>query len=342
MNMILNQTVLPHNGTEPFVDPTAGQKAIMFMVALTILLVNIPVFIIVPHQVPSLKRSMRYTMISLALTDSALGLQALFRLIHQELYSYDLNYYSILCHFDGIFNNFLASISILSLSWLSLDKLLIVKYPLHHKDFMSKRKILLILVLIWSTILILYMPSIVLGSGQFDEYAFLCIGNAYGNLHGIVIVTLVHIIPSTTIFVCFIKIWLIVRKSQQFRRKNSMSWSNHAEQTQKENTRMIVTLVIMSIGYYIMWVPFFVTVPYWELATGHSLSAVSDFITCWLGAANSMINPLIYIPTITPYRHALYNLITFTKHLPPQTQTPLNSRSLTINYSEYKGVPSSV
>ncbi len=56
-----------------------------------------------------------------------------------------------------------------------------------------------------------------------------------------------------------------------------------------------------------MWLPFFVTGPYWEIFTGHSHD--SSFFTCLLAGANSALNPLVYIPTLKSYRRELYRCV---------------------------------
>ena len=51
--------------------------------------------------------------------------------------------------------------------------------------------------------------------------------------------------------------------------------------------------------------PFVIFHKLWKLVTGNPVGETVNFITIWLGASNSAINPLIYIPTLKSYREEL-------------------------------------
>lgn len=121
----------------------------------------------------------------------------------------------------------------------------------------------------------------------------------------------VQILPTITIATSFLLIWYIVRKNRVFRRQSLAPTSSNPalRPTQKGAIKTIKTLIIISSGFYLMWLPFFITVIYWPMLTHTHLGTVSDFITSWLAAANSLINPLVYIPTLKSYREALFSLL---------------------------------
>lgn len=69
----------------------------------------------------------------------------------------------------------------------------------------------------------------------------------------------------------------------------------------------------MTSSFYVMWSPFFIFVVFYEMVTGKTMGPTAEFITCWLGGANSFVNPLIYIPTLRSYRRELRRVLTATK-----------------------------
>ncbi len=302
------------------IDPPGWELFIMYCVGMITIIFNFPVFFVVPR-LKHLKASMRFTMINLALTDSLLGLESLSRLIYFGVNkSYFVEDQSALCIWDGVINNLLASVSILSLSGISLDKMLTIRYPIRYSIFMTQRKTVFVLALIWLLCFAIYIPCVNdLQHILFNQNAYICLAPAIGLAHGIIILIIVQIVPTITILVSFITIWWTIRTSQRSRRDSLASFSP----TQKTAMQTITTLIIMSGSFYIMWLPFFTLVPYWELVNGETLSPQSDFVTCWLGAANSILNPIIYIPTITSYRKEVAAILKYSSKL---WKSPFNTQ----------------
>ena len=126
----------------------------------------------------------------------------------------------------------------------------------------------------------------------------------------ILIVCLVHVIPTIILFVSFISICVIVHKQRNFIKRHLPNSDLNTNINQTKETRTLTTLLIITCGFYIMWLPFFITGPYREiLIEGNAYHSKATFFTCLLGGANSMINPIVYIPTLRPYRQRLIRLL---------------------------------
>ena len=69
-------------------------------------------------------------------------------------------------------------------------------------------------------------------------------------------------------------------------------------------------MLLMTLSYYIMWSPVFFYGMIWQLAG--KTNAVASFTVSVLALGNSMVNPLIYVPTIKPYRNVFKKM--FCKH----------------------------
>ena len=58
----------------------------------------------------------------------------------------------------------------------------------------------------------------------------------------------------------------------------------------------------MTLGFSIMWTPYSVCVIFPEVVDGKTFGTTAEFVTGWLGSANSFVNPLLYIFTLRSYR----------------------------------------
>ncbi len=311
--------------------PPTWKVFTMHVVSISILVVNIPVFLLVPRRVPSLTCSMRYTMLSLALTDTLLGLLSLIRLIYFEAnHNFYLPNDGFLCKLDSYLAHSLASVSISCLLCLSIDKLLTIKYLLRYTVIMTRQKVLGTAAGIWLLVFIVYLPCLLGKEAGFDDSAYVCHIVPQGAVHFIGLVTLFQILPTVGIATSFILIWQSVYKARHFRRQSLRAGHHETTADTKDKSaamKTVKTLLIMSAGFYLMWLPYFILIAYWKLFNGKSFSPLSDFLTRWLGVANSLLNPIIYIPTLTSYRHALMNLLRIKPSAAPSGVRPSHSKS---------------
>ncbi len=293
-------------------SPQVWKIVIMWTIPIAQLVTNIIVFIIAPR-LHGVGNNLRYTMVSLAITDFVLGIESLSRMAYFLIQGrYHMEDNSIFCKWDGFANPFLASVSILTLAYVNFDKYLTLKYPLRYKVFMSKRRTVCVLTSIWITMLGLYICALLDASGvgcQFYKDAYICMAKLSTRLpFTIIAIICVQCLPSALIIISFIGIWQIIKnfRTPVIRRNTikKIHSTNHKLSNRNSQTDLGInkTLLIMTFSFYIMWTPFFITVVFWELFTKNTLSPVTDFIFVWLGGSNSVFNPLVYFFTFRSYR----------------------------------------
>ena len=139
MDDIQNATITPGDSdnenavtqlSKSLVGPNDLQLVFMFLCNCTMVLANIPVFVIVPR-VPALKNSMGYMMLNLAMTDVLLAVSTSFYYSYWILtkWFYRQNTDDVGCLSYVFTSQVFASVSILSLTLITIDKYLTLSYP---------------------------------------------------------------------------------------------------------------------------------------------------------------------------------------------------------------------
>ncbi len=293
-----NNSTLIDNGDR---NPHIWQHILMWIVPIATIVINLPVFYITP-KLRAVHFSMRCTMVSLACADTALAIHTLVRGSSTIVTGSDVLQGGF-CKWDGYATPVTVSVSIFCLSCFSLDKYLTLQFPLKYIAMMTKRKVYNIIATIWISMGVLFLPVLTNIQGarvKFYKDIFVCISDfTYSKVYTSVLLFLVQVVPSAIILTSFILIWRILRKRRQCQVNLGIQNVMHRD----KDIQVIKTLFFMTCGFYIMWLPFFLVVPYSELFTGKTLHPRAGFVCSWLGAANSMVNPLLYLGTLRSYRN---------------------------------------
>ena len=175
---------------------------------------NIAVFAVVPKVKSLFESALGVAMLNLALTDVMLGISGLVNPIGLSFYSVADNG-SLFCTFTGIGNPTLASVSILTLTFITVDKYLTLKYPLHYKLQMSPKRAFIIIILIWLVVAVLYfvvlIPGVPIGYRLYKGTLF-CIINFNSNIvYTSIIIFLVQFLPTVICVTAFTGIYRIIR-----------------------------------------------------------------------------------------------------------------------------------
>ncbi len=316
----INDSFLLENATAAYEDkyfrePSWIQQLIMWLVPIMTIVLNLMVLVVVPL-VKQLRNSTGAAMVSLAIADSSLGISSLvdITLTYILFGTFQKQIKDPLCKLLAFCTPAFCVASISTLMFINLDRYLTLSYPLRYPIVMTIRKIIAIMLSLWSVSLMLYIPPVLgLGSLQikFYEGMYLCLPDYKISVpYTVGVFTVVLVIPTVIIAYSFTGIFLIARKQNRMihvhNTKNNPTSTNGFS---KKDAQTVKTLLTMTVGFYIMWLPWISTSLIWELVTGHTLHPYVEFFGAYSAIGNSMVNPLIYIPTFKPFRLKLMQLV---------------------------------
>ena len=196
--------------------------------------------------------------------------------------------------------------SVLTLTFINLDRYLTLAYPFWYPMFMDMKKTIGILSLLWIfAIIMLIPPTFSLGSTtiEYNTVIKTCLVDFINSppAYGYIAFCLIMVIPTTIIVFSFVGIFRIARKQKVRIEANS----EQSGGLSSRDAKIIKTLLIMTVGFYLMWTPHSIFTLMWMIINGHTLNPTVDYLTATLAVMNSVINSIIYIPTIKPYRQRL-------------------------------------
>ncbi len=160
------------------------------------------------------------------------------------------------CRWDAFATTFSVGVSINFLACISLDKCLTLKYPLHYKSSMTRKKAIQVAATIWISMFLLFLPMLAplpWMRPKFYEGSDCCtIDWAYNHTYTYILIILIFLqfIPSSVIFISFITMWIVIHKRSDKTSRSTLSHddSNHNLYTTK-------MLLLMTLGFYIMSTP---------------------------------------------------------------------------------------
>ena len=280
----------------------------MWLLTILVIVMNIPVFI-VTRKLQETSEATKIAMFSLATSDVVIGIQAVFRLSYFAIigqYSFDID---ILCSIDGILHTVLSGVSILTLVFLCIDRVITIKFPLRYPIYFTKKKVTLFLVSIWLFIPLLFsMAHWVFGKEivMVRDAHYCVFAPVNKSVLALIILALGYILPVCIIFTCAVILYhTVYQQIHQIRAlENATPTLMERIMAQK---RAIRTIFCMVGGYYICWCPVMVAVVWgylsdYSFTSNQAFSPTTEAVICWFSFSNSLVNSLIYLPTMREYR----------------------------------------
>ncbi len=316
----------------PFQQPTWIQQVLIWLITLLTITCNLAVFVAVPR-VDSLQNSTGAAMISLAIADTGLGILTLLNLIISHILAdFYRNTSDPICQVIAFTVPIFCFVSVQTLTFINLNRYLTIAFPLRYPVYVTLKKIVIILFCIWLFSVCFFSP--VWGGLvdiKFYENIFLCLPNhASARIYSIIIAFTFLVIPTFVNVYSFVGIFRIARQQN----KQVIGGDTNMDQLQsgcrglsKSNTQIVKILFTMTVGFYIMWLPYISVCLIWETISGHTLHPKVDFISLGFALGNSVVNPLIYLPTIKQYRHTLASMLGLVNYFNSQEHSVFHKRS---------------
>ena len=290
--------------------PASFYISFMWFMAILIMLMNIPVFVVTPRMKYS-SEATKITMISLSITDFLMGALCACRLSYFASvgeYTFAEDY---LCLTDGLAQCTLSSISIGLIMFLCIDRVITIKYPLHYPIYFTRKFVISVNIGLWLLVTTtLILGYFVLGMEMtFVKYAYACaLSTNYQSKMTLIAVILCFAIPVCVILVCAVMMHHIVRQQITQIRDLENAGATSQMGSLVSHKKSIKTIFCMVGGYYICWSPFMVLVLIWSYIYGQPLSPSVEAVAAWMAVSNSMFNSLVYLPTMKEYRGIFKNI----------------------------------
>ena len=251
------------------------------------------------------KHFTKFFLSSLAIADIFVGLMVIpfrtYGLFYDERYIFG----NLTCRIMNSCDVMFTTVSIYHLSTLAFERYVAVRYPLSCNQICDKKTLIFLFTLCWiipaAISFGIILPKIhVLGVEEIaacrDRQSKSCafVTNIYfATLPGVLSIFL----PILLIMFFNTDICITVRKHRALRRYmvyNSAANLHMSHRMFSQETRIALTIGLMSSVFLLCWLPFFILIVF-VAARPNSSVAMALQISTWLGYANSAANPIMFL-----------------------------------------------
>ena len=251
------------------------------------------------------KHFTKFFLSSLATADIAVALTVIpvrtYGLFYDERYILGILTCRIMNSCDVMF----TTVSIYHLTTLAFDRFVAVCYPFSWTRICGRRTLIILFILCWFipagfSFGLILPKTHVLGVEEFVECAnqlsksCAFVTNIYFALfNGVITIFL----PILLLMIFNIGICMIVRKQQALRKYmvyNSAANTQRSNKIFTKETRIALTIGLMSLVFLLCWLPFFILNVIVAAEPNSSLDTALQ-ISMWLAYANSAANPIIFL-----------------------------------------------
>ncbi|CAJ0575513.1 unnamed protein product, partial [Mesorhabditis spiculigera] len=253
--------------------------------------------------------------------------------------------------------------SVVTICVISVDRYLAVTRPLRYKSVVTKCKVILVMITIWT-----FSSSVLLTTVRWDNVSM---GEGDNCFAGNEIRYLAHsvvfafFLPASVTLTLYWRIYKLARNRQKaldkgflmilgqnmnfltntlsqqttlrvhFGKKNGMV--EHQRRVLRTHERIAKTLGVVSCSFLFCWLPFFILYLF-NFKCANCIPGMAIDLASWLGYCNSMLNPIIYSFTVKEFKRsaqrfvlplwkALYSIVPFCLPVPPESVRSRMSRT---------------
>ncbi|XP_018414780.1 PREDICTED: rhodopsin, GQ-coupled-like [Nanorana parkeri] len=212
----------------------------------------------------------------------------------------------IACKLLGFIFVLLQVASLNSLVWATVDKFTEICFPLRYAQMITKKRIWIILVLLWIYALVVSaFPLIGFGKYSFSSDVYMCVPlfNSSTTAYGVMLISGGVLAPILTISVLYIAIIHIARN--QAKRGTFVCNDQHCYYVPiRSYFKNTVILIVSAVYLLVCWIPS-VTISFYEIFYAHNVPIIVKMASIWLLVLTSGINPWVNTLAQRKYRKAL-------------------------------------
>lgn len=177
-----------------------------------------------------------------------------------------------------------SSASLLILSWVSIERFVVISRPLRHKFYITPRRTRIVLVITWTC-------SLMYGAvAAFDDNSFIAVFS-----------TSVTVTCSVVVAACYLNIFVIVWRQRRIQSELQRS----QPQSQAIEKQVAKTMALVISVFVLCFAPLTIAR---QTITKTFHGALHDGLL-WLALSHSAVNPVIYFLRFKDYRTVLMRIL---------------------------------
>ncbi|XP_001630405.2 G-protein coupled receptor 161 [Nematostella vectensis] len=260
----------------------------------------------------SLQTKTNVFVVNLAIADISLAVLAMPFTMTSSI-TYEWIFGDTFCKVQGIFNSLFCEASILTLTFVSLERFIAILHPLKYQQWMTPRTIKIMVVYIWLQSLICATSTFLFSKFEFLKFEHICtVDWSYSIGYTFFFVVTFFFLPFAAMAVCY---FVILRKALEQRRKIASitvgeirGQSNEEQRKTKQEHKATIMIAIVVGTFSACWFPHAVGI--FCLVSGNCEWPDSYFIaTTWLAMLNSALNSGIYGLMNSSFKRAFKSIL---------------------------------
>ena len=227
------------------------------------------------------------------------------------------------CKLSSVLGVFLCAASIMHLCAISVERFVVIKWPLHHERLITKKRVMSVITAIWIIALLLSLfPYFNLVHLTFSGSLLDC--EIYWDENpkmSVILAVFFFFLPFQTMTVTYYFIFKEVHR--QTRRVSTISRNGSSRKrgrisTIRQEMKAVKTVIVVIGIFFVLWLPFF-TVTAVRAYLPKAVPPSLERLVLGLAYANSSCNFVIYSVMNRRLRRAFYRLLFSCSHRPNET-----------------------
>ena len=267
-------------------------RAIYITAVVILIFTNNTIIILVIQKTASLESNTGCLMNYLAVTYYAIGIQAVVSLL--SMLNAGFTFPAAICRVCSFLSSTAVSMTIYILSLMSIDRYILIGYPLKYPQLVTKRRVHVAMVITFIVACAVQSYSFTQEFIHYNTYIYVCTVNYQS--YPYVVLIWICLCPGLGFLImalCYIRIYFISRSH----RKRMESVKGKQGNESCHNSRALKTICVTIGVFAVLWLPSCIHWLVFSFSSIKSLDPHYEFIMKWLVFSNSYMNMFIYYKT---------------------------------------------